>query len=466
VEVEDLQIDDSPVRRFGRDLTSGSIPRHLLAFALPMLAGSALQTAYSFINAVWVGKFLSENALAAITVSMPIFFMNTALAGGLTLAANVLTAQCAGAQDWKRLRSVVQNSFILITAISLALTVIGLALAGPLLKTMNTPPEILPAATSYLRIFLWTLPFSFSIFLIGSLLRGIGDSKTPLYFQAVSLVLNAVLDPLLMFGLLGLPRLGLNGTAVASLIAQCVAVIALWIYAAHRRPVVMPDLRQLRLEAATARQLIVVGLPSAAQQSVVSFSMFFLVTFVSAFGASADAAFGAGLRIDAVAFLPALTIGMAVSSLAGQNIGARQYDRVKEVFKWGALLSGGISLFIGLVVFAAPAVFLKAFINNQKVLDLGVGYLRIVSFTYVIFAIMFVANGIINGAGQTIQTTLFAMITLLGMRIPLSYYLPKLLGNVTGIWYAMLISVSAGMTISLIYYGSGKWKKPLVKKRE
>ena len=461
-----MQIDDSPVRRFGRDLTSGSIPRHLLAFALPMLAGSALQTAYSFINAVWVGKFLSENALAAITVSMPIFFMNTALAGGLTLAANVLTAQCAGAQDWKRLRSVVQNSFILITAISLALTVIGIALAGPLLRAMNTPPEILPAATSYLRIFLWTLPFSFSIFLIGSLLRGIGDSKTPLYFQAVSLVLNAVLDPLLMFGLLGLPRLGLNGTAVASLIAQCVAVIALWIYAARRRPVVMPDFRQLKLEAATARQLIVVGLPSAAQQSVVSFSMFFLVTFVSAFGASADAAFGAGLRIDAVAFLPALTIGMAVSSLAGQNIGARQYDRVKEVFKWGALLSGGISLCIGLVVFAAPAVFLKAFINNQKVLDLGVGYLRIVSFTYVIFAIMFVANGIINGAGQTIQTTLFAMITLLGMRIPLSYYLPKLLGNVTGIWYAMLISVSAGMTISLLYYGSGRWKKPLVKKRE
>ena len=446
-----------------RDLTTGSVPRHVIAFSLPMLAGSAIQTGYSFVNAFWVGKFLGTAALAAITVSMPVIFVTIAVAASLTLATNVLVSQHFGAREWDRLKAAVQTSAALIGIVAVGLLALGLAFAERLLVTIHTPPDVFPTAAPYLHIMLFTLPLNFGVFLLASMLRGIGDSRTPVYFQAWALGLNALLDPLLMFGLAGFPRLGLNGTAYASIVAQIAAVIALMIYIPRRRPLIMPDWRRPRVDRETALLLVKIGFPAMIQQSVVSVSRVVIVSLVSQFGSDADAAFGAALRIDGVAFLPAITFGMAVSTLAGQNIGAGRFDRVRQVFWWGLVLSGGISAVITAFAVGIPGLMLRIFLNEPEVIKIGVTYLRIVGFTYVLYAALFVCNGVINGAGHTLPTTLFSMATLWGIRLPLAALLPRYLGSERGIWYAMLISVGCGMILSAAYYASGRWKRPVVR---
>lgn len=428
-----------------------------------MLAGSLLQTAYGLINAFWVGKFLGTKALAAVTVSLPSVFVLISVAGGLTLATNIVIAQYVGAHDYPPVKATVQTSVLLIGGSGFVFLLLGQLLASRLLHVIETPPDVLPTALPYLRIFLWTMPLSFGIFLIGSMLRGIGDSQTPVYFQSASVALNAALDPILMFGLLGLPKLGLNGTAWATLIAQIFAMIGLMIYVPARRPLVAPDWRRLRIDSSIAWLLARIGFPAMIQQSVVSVSLVVIVKFVSRFGTNADAAFGAAVRIDQVSFLPALIIGAAISTLAGQNIGARQYRRVQQVFRWGVAISGAISAVISALVLTFPGLFLRMFVSDARVIAIGVGYLRIVGITYLLYAVLFAANGVINGAGHTSWTTAFSVVGLWGVRLPLAYILANHLHSVRGIWWGMLISVGVSMVLSVVYYVVGGWKRPILR---
>jgi len=430
-----------------------------------MLAGSALQTAYSFVNAIWVGQFLGKTALAAVTVSFPVVFVLVAVGAGLTMATTILVSQYFGARNLPEMRKVVQSSTVLIGVLSLILVGLGEVFTRLIMLAMNTPPEVLDLATSYMRIFLISLPFGFGLFLTRSMLQGIGDSTTPLYFQGASIVANAVLDPLLMFGLLGLPRLGLNGTAWGSVIAQAGAWLALLYYMQRKQFPVSPDWAHLRPDWKTTWITIKIGVPSAIQQSLISIGMVFVIGIVNGFGENATAAFGAASRIDQLAFMPAMTFSMAVSTLAGQNIGATQYSRVREIFKWGVLMSGGITLLASALAVTIPGLLLRIFINDPTVIRLGIGYLHIVGACYVFFAVVFVSNGIINGSGHTFVTTGISLLSLWVVRVPLAYAFSRHLGSVEGIWYAMALSFFVSMTTSLGYYLSGRWKRPVIKHR-
>ncbi|MDD3926352.1 MAG: MATE family efflux transporter [bacterium] len=441
-----------------RDLTTGSIPRHLIAFTLPMLAGSALQTAYSFINAIWVGQYLGKADLAAITVSFPVIFVLMSLAGGLTLATNILMSQYCGAKNDLQMRKVVQSSIPLIGSMSLLLLIVGEIFAPHILQAMDTPPEVLLLAVPYLRIFLIALPFAFGVFLVSSMLRGIGDSTTPLYFQTVSVVLAAALDPLLMFGWLGFPRLGLNGTAWASVITQIGTVVAIYVYLHRKRSPVSPDWRRLNMDRETTLHTFKIGIPSALQQSLVSVSMVFIISMVNRFGANATAAFGAASRIDQLVILPAQTLSMAISTLSGQNIGAGKLPRVSQVFRWGVLISIGLTLVPSVLALTTPHWLLRIFTSDAAVIETGANYLRTVGITYVFLAIAFAVNGVINGSGQTFMTTLFSLISLWLFRIPLAQFLSVRLHSVQGVWYAMALSFAVSMLASIIYYASGHWK--------
>lgn len=462
---DERQLGTEHSTKHSRDLTVGSIPRHLIAFSIPMLAGSALQTAYSIINAMWVGKGLGKTELAAVTVSFPVFFFLMAVAGGLTMAANILAAQSFGAKDFDQLRRVVRNSVVLTVGISLACVVFGHYSATEILRLMNTPPEVLAMAARYLQLFLLSMPFMFGIFLMGSLLRGTGDSTTPLYFQAVFVALTAVLDPILMFGWLGFPRMGLNGTAVATIITNAGALVSVLVYLGRKRHLVAPDWRHLGVDWDMSRLTLKIGVPSMVQQALVSIGMLVMVGLINAYGENGAAAFGAGMRIDQLAFMPAMTLGMAVSTLAGQNIGAQRFSRVKETFKWGMVFGCGITLVASAVVVGLPSVLLKAFVNDPKVIAMGVPYLRIVGGAYVMFAVMFVANGVINGAGHTFITTLITLLALWGVRVPLAYHLSNTTHRIEGIWWGMVAGFSIGALMSLAYYLSGRWKKPITHRR-
>ncbi len=450
--------------KFGRDLTTGSIPRHLLVFSLPMLAGTALQTAYSFINAIWVGQFLSKSALAAVTVSFPVVFVLIAIGAGLTLATTILISQHYGGRDLAAVRSVVGNSTVLIAVGGLALMIGGEIFTPHILAAMGTPANVMPLAVGYMRIYLISLPLGFGMFLLRSMLQGIGDSTTPLYYLGGAVLLSTVLDPILMFGWLGAPKLGLNGTAWATIIAHTIALAALVARLRRSDNLVAPRLAFKDFDWSVAWTTIRIGAPSAAQQSLISVSMLFITGIVNSFGEDATAAFGAASRVDQLAFMPAMTFSLAIATLAGQNIGANRHDRIKEILKWGCILSGGVTLVASLLAVCLPRVLLRIFTSEPAVIDIGDDYLRIVGSGYLFFAIMFVGNGIINGSGHTMVTTLISLLSLWVVRVPLAYMLSGAIG-VDGVWYSIPASFFVSMTVSMAYYATGWWRRPVVKKR-
>jgi putative MATE family efflux protein len=451
--------------KFGRDLTTGSIPRHILTFSAPMLVGSFLQTAYSFINAIWVGQFLGTRALAAVTVSFPVIFVLFGVGMGMTLGTNILVSQNFGAKRFEELRRVVDSSTLLTYALGIAFAILGELFAPQILRAMDTPADVLPEAVSYLRVFMLSMPFAFGLFLIRSLLQGVGDSKTPLYFQLGSVILTTILDPVLIFGLGGFPKLGLDGTAWATLFSQILVLVALIAYLRYHKAPVAPAWPRLNHLGPTTGQLIRIGLPSAIQQSLVSIGMVMVTGIVNGFGEAVTAAFGAASRIDQIAFMPAVTFGMAISTLAGQNLGARKDERVRDIFKWGCLFSGAITGVISLAAVVFPAALLRIFVKDEAVIALGVPYLRIVGSCYMFFGLIFVSNGIINGAGATIVTTAFSLISLWIVRVPLALYLSRHLKSEVGIWYAISASFVLSFVISMAYYASGRWKRSLAKSR-
>jgi putative MATE family efflux protein len=451
-------------RRHGRDLTTGSIPRHLVIFSLPMLVGGAFQTAYSFINRYWVGQFLGSDSMAAVTLSIPVVFVLMALGAGLTMATSILISQHYGARDMPAVRRVVDSSTLLVAGLSLVLLAAGEVLTPAILRAMNTPPDVLPLAVDYMRIFLLSMPLGFGLFLTRSMLQGIGDSTTPLYFLGVSVALNAGLDPVLMFGWLGAPKLGLNGTAWATLIAQGLALAALVAWLRRRKNPVAPELAWRCFDWPTAWTTIRIGLPTAAQHSLISVGMAFVTGIINGFGKLATAAFGAASCIDQIAFLPALTFSMAIATLAGQNIGAGRYDRIRQIVLWGCLLSGGITLAASVLVVSIPRLLLRIFTPEAAVLDIGVGYLRIVGSCYIFFAIMFVTNGIINGSGHTLVTTFISLLSLWVIRVPVADWLSRRMNSIDGVWYAMAGSFGVSMVVSFAYYLTGHWRRPVARR--
>jgi putative MATE family efflux protein len=446
----------------GRDLTFGSVPRHLVAFSLPILLGNLIQAAYSFVNAVWVGKGLGEAEMGAITVTGATMFALLAMALGISVGAGILAAQFVGARDTDGLRRVVQTSTALQAIAALVVVGVGEWLAAPVLRLMDTPADVLPLAVPYTRWLLLITPFLFGTFLVGSLLRAVGDSKTPLYFQAGGLVLTAALDPVLMFGWLGCPRFGLDGTAFANIISQCASMCALYAWLHRRGNVTAPDWRRLTMHRQTLWLILKVGLPSAIQQGLAALGFLFVTGIVNAYGASATAAYGAAMRIDQMALLPALGFGVAISTMTGQNIGAQRFDRVREIFRWGLLISGGVTLVGTVLAMSLPGLLLRAFLNDPEAIRIGTAYLMIVGASYLCLAVMFVSNGIINGAGQTLVTTLVTLLALWFVRVPLAVLLSHRFYRVEAVWVAVAVGLVVGMIASLAYYYSGRWKRAAI----
>jgi putative MATE family efflux protein len=453
-------------QNFGKDLTTGSIPRHLLNFSIPMLLGNLLQTGYGIVNTIWVGQKIGADAVGATQVSWPIIFMLISLASGATLATTILVSQYYGAKDYKMVEKVVNNSFSIALIMGTLLTILGILASDFILKLMDTPPEIFSMATSYLKISIAGFIFMFLTFLITSILRGIGDTKTPLIFMAIGIGINAVLDPLMIIGIGPFPKMGLDGAAYASLIAQTIAFILAMIYLNSKKHFVAINLKKLTLDRHLTKLIFKIGFPSMIQQTLVAISSAFITGFVNAFGATATAAFGAAGRIENIVFMPMMSFGMAASALTGQNLGAGRSDRVKDVFKWGVIMTSVITLTLSALIIAFPRLLLMMFIQEPAVLDIGVGYLRIVGCAYILFGILFISNGIINGAGKTMVTMAFTIITIWAVRVPLAAILMKTSLQIHGIWLSVDIGFAVGIIISLSYYFSGRWKKSNIIKSE
>ena len=450
--------------QFGTDMTVGSIPRHLLRFSIPMLIGNLIQIGYSIVNRIWVGHLIGENAVGAIGVSFPVFFTLIGLSMGISMASTILVAQYYGAKDYRMVERVVGNSFSVALLAGTILTGSGILFGDFLLHIMDTPPENFTMASSYLKISLLGFILLYLGFLINSILRGIGDAVTPLVFMSIGIGLNTILDPFFIGGFGPFPSHGLNGAAYASIVSQTTAVVISIIYLNRKGHVVAFNPKKLTLDRHITLLLFKIGLPSIVQQSLISISGMFVQTFVNSFGAAAANAYGAVLTVDMFAFMPAMSMSMAVSTLTGQNLGAGLPERVKRIFKSGVMMTSSITILISILVVTLSRLILIMFGlgDDIRVMDIGISYLRIAGSCYIFFAIMFISNGVINGAGHTLITMVFTLLSLWIIRVPLAWFLSKTGLGIAGIWIAVACSFFVTMIISLTYYFSGRWRKSTI----
>lgn len=314
-------------------------------------------------------------------------------------------------------------------------------------------------ATGYLRITLYGFVFMYFSNLVVSILRGIGDTTTPMIFMILSTLINAVLDPILIAGIGFFPKLGLNGSALASIISMGIATLSGLLYINRKYKGLPVNFTRLEFDSQMIGSIVKLGLPVFIQQFLLSISSAFVVTFVNGFGAPSIAAYGVTSRIDNIAIMPALAVFMAVATLTAQNLGANRPERIKSIFRWGIIINTVVILVISFVVVGLSKAIMHLFVSDQTIIDIGAHYMGIVGSSYILFAVSFVSNGIINGAGKTAVTMLFSFFSLCVIRIPLAWLLSHTAFGLTGIWLVIAISFGTTTILSLVYYFSGRWNK-------
>ena len=450
-------------KTIGTDLTVGSVPRHLLAFSIPLLIGNFARTSYHLINIIWVGHLVGKDAVGAVGASFPIIFVLIGVMVGMSLATTILVAQYYGAKKYDLVERVAGNSFFLTLVTGGLLSVAGILLSDPLLRLMDTPAANFSMASSYLKLNLIGFTMLYLDYQIHSILRGMGNAMIPLVFSCISMGINAFLDPFFIGGFGPFPLHGLDGAAYATIVSEVITLAFSIVYLNRKSGMAAFNPKKFVFDKEITGQLFRIGLPSVGQGSLVSISTMFVTGFVNAFGSAATNAFGAVGRIDMFVFLPAMSLGTAVSAMTGQNLGANRPERVGEIFRWGNVLASAMTISISLVVVFLPGTILSAFGlgGDPKVVEIGVSYMRIVGSCYVFFAIVSVSNGIINGAGHTMITMVFTLVSLWIIRVPLSWLLSKTSLGIAGIWAAIAFSFFVTMIVSLGYYYSGRWKKPV-----
>ncbi len=445
------------------NFTSGSVVKHLITFAIPMFLGNLLQALYNTVDSIWVGRFLGPDALAAVSVGFPIIFTLISMVMGITMATTILVSQYFGAQQHDKVVRAVNNSLLLLAVMGVGVTLIGVIFRRPLLELINTPPEIIDMASDYLGIFMAGLVGMFMYNVTGAILRGLGDSKTPLKFLAYATVLNIILDPLFIFGVGPFPKMGVSGVALATILAQGISAVISLRYLYMKSGIVHYRPGTFKFDKNLTKLTFKIGLPAGVQQVLVSLSGLVVSSIVNSFGATIVAGFGIAARLDQFAFMPAMSVSFAVSALVGQNLGAGKVHRVNETVKWSMILSSGITILVALVALLRPELLLSLFTHDVEVLAAGSLYLRYMGFGYLPLALMFTIGGVLRGTGDTMATMVLTLISLWVVRVPLAKYLsaiPSL--GVAGIWLAIAISPVIGFLAHVIYYRTGRWKSKVV----
>ncbi len=442
-----------------KDLTQGNERSLILQFAVPMLIGNVFQQLHNIINAAIVGRFLGKEALAAVGASFPIVFMLVSFIIGITMGSTIIISQYYGAKDMKKVAITIDTLNIFLFFSSIIITLVGILFSGVIFRLTGLPPDVMPEAVLYINILMSGSIFMFGYNGISAVLRGLGDSKTPLVFLIISTLINIGLDFLFVLVF----KWGVGGVAIATIIAQAGAFFTAVYYLNHRHEIIRFRLTNLQFDKSIFMKALKIGLPSGLQQTFVALGMITLFGIVNPYGTNAIAAFSVAGRIDSFASIPAMNFAIALSTFVGQNLGANKPERVRKGFVSTLWMTSVISITVTLilVVFAEPVM--RLFTQEPEVIKIGLSYLVIVSPFYIMFSGMFVVGAIMRGAGDTMIPMLITLFALWAIRIPISYFLSHNIG-INGIWWGIPIAWAIGMFFSYIYYKTGKWKSKVVVK--
>jgi putative MATE family efflux protein len=444
-----------------RSLTEGSISRGLLQFALPILFANMLQSLNGSINSIWVGRFLGEAALTATSIANTVMFLLIGAAFGIAMAATILIGQSIGAKDMVEAKRVVGTSATFFGGISVAMAITGLVICEPLLIAMKTPADSLPLAIAYMRVIFLALPCLYMYAFVMAVLRGAGDSKTPFYFMLLSVVIDIGLNPVFIFGLGPIPRLGIAGSALATFVSQAISLTAMILHLYRRRHLLVlhkDELPLLRLNWTVVGTLVKKGIPMSAQMLVLSMSGVLMVSIVNHFGVDTAAAFGASLQLWNYIQMPAFAVGMAVSAMAAQNVGARKWDRVASIARVGVvyalLLTGSVISVLEILNTRAYALFLPV---GSAAMQAAVHINRIATPSFVFFGITLVLFGVVRASGAVMAPLIALTISLLAVRVPLASAFMDRYGA-DSVWWSFPLSSAFAAILAVLYYKYGGWR--------
>jgi len=444
-----------------KDLSYGNESKLIFRFAIPMLIGNIFQQLYHLVDSIVVGRFIGKEALAAVGTSAPIIFLLISFIIGVTMGFTIVVSQYFGARNLENVKKTINTMYIFIFFISLIVSVIGIFLSEYIFRLIDLPPAIIPQAKLFLNIFFTGLIFLFGYNGTSAILRGLGDSKTPLYFLIGSVGLNIILD------LIFVPVLhwGVAGVAIATVISQGAAFIAQIIYLNRYHNIIKFSMKELRFDRIIFYKSIRIGLPAGFQQTFVAAGTIALYWIVNQFGVDANAAFSVAGRIDGFAVMPAMSFAVALSTFVGQNLGANRPDRVKTGLKVTFLMISLMTVIISAVVVISGRFLMQLFTNDPAVIIIGREYLMIIGASYILFSTMFIINGLLRGAGDTLIPMFFSLFSLWVIRIPVAYFLSRNPAiGLQGVWWSIPIGWFTGVILYYSYYLSGRWKRKTIVK--
>ena len=437
----------------GNDFTKGPVGKQIITFSIPIILGNLFMQLYQVVDSVIVGRYLGKEALAAVGASMPVVFAVIALAIGIGSGASVVISQYFGAKQHDKVQATSDTLHIFLLGAGVLIAVLGFFFNAWILKLTGLPEDLIPMAEQYLIIFLGGIFLLFGFNTVTSILRGIGDSRTPLMFLVISTILNIVMDLLfvVVFGW------GVPGAAWATIVASGAAYAIALIYINRRGQIIKINLLKLKFNSQIFKQCIKYGLPTGIQQSVVAIGGLVLMAVINPFGTTVIAGYTIAMRIDALATIPAINFAVALAGFVGQNVGAGHQDRAKKGLGMTLLYSSLTCMAFTLVIILFGRNILGLFTTDSDVIAVGLEYLVIVSSFYLLFSAMLTFNGMFRGSGAVIFPMFSTLFSLWIIRIPVALWLSRSMGS-EGIWWSIPIGWAVGLAMVLVYYKTGKWK--------
>jgi putative MATE family efflux protein len=443
-----------------KDFTTGNEAGLIIRFATPMLLGNLFQQLYNVTDRIIVGQVISEKALAAVGASFPILFALISFSIGIASGGTIVISQYFGAKDYNNVKKAINTLYIFFFIASIILSTIGIIFSESIFRLTKLPEEVIPYAKVYFNTIALGIVVFFGFNGTSAILRGLGDSKTPLYFLIIASIFNILLDLLFVIVF----KWGVAGAAVATIISHLGAFITAIVYLNKTHKLININFLKLKFDRKIFYQSVRIGIPAGFQQTFVAIGMIALFRVVNEYGTAVTSAYTAAATIDNLAILPSITLGQALAAFVGQNMGASKTDRIKVGLRATLLTSALISIGITIIIVASRNILMYFFTDNEEVIRIGIEYLIITATFYLLFSIMFTFNGVMRGAGDTLIPMFITLISLWVIRIPLAVVLSGLIGT-NGIWWSAPASWFTGMLFSILYYSTGKWKSKVVVKR-
>lgn len=437
------------------DMTRGNETSLLLRFSLPMLVGNIFQQFYNMVDSVVVGNYVGKNALAAVGMTSSLTFLYFSLCNGFATGAGVLMSQYFGMKNEKRVKDVIGNSVYLLLGMGILVSFLSVATARPVLKLLNTPDSIFEDALLYTRIVCAGVISVVFYNGIAAMLRALGDSKTPLIFLIISSVLNVIGDLLLVLVF----HMGVAGVAIATIAAQAFSAILCILYSVWKNPYFRLTRENFKPDPYILKKTIRLGVPFGAQGSLISISCIALQSVINQFGEDVIAAFTATCRIEQLVQQPYNSLGMAVATFTGQNLGAGKIDRVKKGYHRASLLVVVFSLLMTVMMYLWGNDFVRLFVDDPEVVAIGGQGVRITSLFYIPLGMIYVARSLMNGAGDSVFAFVSGLAEVVG-RVGFSIILAAIpvLGYLA-VWYTSGLTWLITGIVCMLRYAQGKWKQ-------